>query len=100
MSKTDDYEEKDLYTYQRLIVKLMYLSCGTKPDIAFAVGLLGRYNVDPKRSHIQVTKRVPQYLRRMMDSGLMYDRRLDSKILPPFELSRYTDSNFARDLED
>ena len=100
MSETDDYEDEDLYTYQRLIVKLMYRSCGTKPDIAFAIRLLGRYNVDLRRSHIQVTKKVPQYLRRMMDSGIIYDRRLDSKILPSFELSRYIDSNFARDLED
>ncbi len=38
MVDPEDYEEADLRTYQRLIGKLMYLACGTRPDIAFAIG--------------------------------------------------------------
>lgn len=52
MSEHDDYEEADLRPYQRLIGKLMYLSCGTRPDIAFIVGQLSRHNAGPQtRSH-------------------------------------------------
>lgn len=32
-----DYEEVDLKVYQRLIGKLIYLSCGTRSDISFII---------------------------------------------------------------
>lgn len=38
MGEPNDYEKADLKSYQRLIGKLMYLLCGTRTDIAFAVG--------------------------------------------------------------
>ena len=38
MTDLEDYEKTDLRTYQRLVGKLMYLSCGTRSDIAFVVG--------------------------------------------------------------
>ena len=47
MQGEDDYEEVDLKIYQRLIGKLMYLSCGTRPDIAFVIGQLSKRNADP-----------------------------------------------------
>lgn len=38
MTDPEDYKEADFCTYQQLIGKLMYFTCGTRPDIAFAVG--------------------------------------------------------------
>lgn len=38
MHEEDDYKEADIKIYQPLIGKLMYLSCGTRPDIVFAMG--------------------------------------------------------------
>ena len=51
MTDLEDYEETDLRMYQRLVGKLMYLSCGTRLDIAFVVGQLSRHNADPKKGH-------------------------------------------------
>lgn len=50
MSEANDYQEKDLQKYQRLIRKLMYLACGTRPDIIFTVGQLSNQNADPRKS--------------------------------------------------
>jgi hypothetical protein len=35
-----DDETANILDYQRIIGKLLYLSCGTRPDISFAVGVL------------------------------------------------------------
>lgn len=40
MLDPNDYDETDLYEYQCLIGKLMYLVCETRPDIAYTVGQL------------------------------------------------------------
>lgn len=58
MPEPDDYNKIDIYTYQRLIGKLMYLACGTRLDIAFVVEQLSRYNANPRKRHLQATKRV------------------------------------------
>lgn len=103
MTKADDYKEEDLHTYQRLIGKLMYLACGTRPDIAFAVGQLSKHNADLRKGHLQVAKRVVRYLKRTMSLGLVYGRRPNSqqpRDPPPYGLIGYADSNFARDPED
>ena len=52
MIEHDDYEDTEIKPYQHLIGKLMYLACGTRPDIAFIVGLLSRHNTDPRKSHL------------------------------------------------
>lgn len=52
MTDPEDYEKINLYTYQKLIGKLMYLFYGTKPDIAFAVGQFSRHNTDPRKKHL------------------------------------------------
>ena len=58
MTEPDDDEETDLRTYQRLVGKLIYLACGTRPDIVFVVGQLSKHNVDPRKGHLQAAKRV------------------------------------------
>lgn len=49
MMNPKDYEETDLRTYQRLIKKLMYFLCNTRPDIAFVIEQLNRHNTNLKK---------------------------------------------------
>lgn len=51
MNKLDNYKKADLGAYQQLIGKLMYFTCETKPNIAFIVGKLNKYNADPQKDH-------------------------------------------------
>ena len=103
MIKHDDYEDTEIKPYQHLIGKLMYLACGTRPDIAFIVGLLSRHNADPKKGHLRVAKRVVRYLKGTMQLGLVYGRTSDGKsptLPPPYGLIGYADNNFASDPKD
>ena len=103
MSDPEDYEEADLHTYQRFVGKLMYLSCGTRPDILFVVGQLSRHNADPRKRHLRATKKVVRYLKGIIEMGLIFGRE-SAERLPkdplPYGLVGYADSNFAEDLKD
>ncbi len=44
-----------------MIGSLLYLT-GTQPDIMHAVGTVGRFQENPKESHLQAVKRIFKYL--------------------------------------
>ena len=50
--------------YLSAVGSLMYLAVGTRPDIAYAVGALSRFNSNPGRVHWQQCQRVFQILTR------------------------------------
>lgn len=103
MTNADAYEEEDLHTYQRLIGKLMYLACGTRPDIAFAVGQPSKHNPDPRKGPLRAAKRVVRYLKGTITLGLVYGRQPNDQ--PPrdplpYGLIGYANRNFARNPKD
>ncbi|KAL7108913.1 hypothetical protein ACP275_06G142600 [Erythranthe tilingii] len=67
----------------------MYAQVRTRPDIAYIVGILGRYLQNPGMEHWKAAKRVLRYLRNTKDDILTYWRS------DQFEIVGYTDSNFA-----
>ena len=54
----------------------MYAQVCTHPDIAYIVGMLGRYLSNPGNDHWIAAKRVMRYLQRTKDYILIY-RKLD-----------------------
>ena len=103
MNELDDYDKTDLRNYQRLIRKLIYLACRTRPNIIFIVGKLSKHNADFRKSHLQAVKRVIRYLKSMIHLELIYRQGPDgsSLILPAsYDLIRYGDNNFVKDPED
>ena len=67
----------------------MYAQVCTRPDIAFIVGMLGRYLSNPGMDHWKAAKRVMWYLQRTKEFMLTY-RRSDK-----LEIIGYSDSDFA-----
>ncbi|RVW51060.1 Retrovirus-related Pol polyprotein from transposon TNT 1-94 [Vitis vinifera] len=61
----------------------------TRPDIAYIVGMLGRYLSNPGMDHWRAAKRVMRYLQRTKEYMLTY-RRLDQ-----LEFIGYSDSDFV-----
>eukprot|EP00253_Pinus_taeda_P033116 PITA_33116 len=80
-------------TYRSMIGSLLYLT-GTRPDIMHAVGIVGRFQANPKEAHLQVVKRIFKYLQGTQNYGLWYPRDAD------LTLHAYTDADWAGSVDD
>ena len=92
MKASEDEKALDQQSYQSLVGSLMYLTTCTRPDIAYAVGMLARYSSKPNQSHWVAAKRVLRYLKGTINFGLMYSD--DSCVLG------YSDADWAGDVDD
>ena len=80
--------------YSSVVGSLMYAQVCTHPDIAFVVGVLGRYLSDPGQSHWKAAKKVLRYLQGIKDLMLIY-RRTDT-----LEVVGFSDSDYASCVDD
>ena len=80
--------------YASAVGSLMYAQVCTRPDIAFAVRVLGRYLSNPSMDHWVAAKKVMRYLQRTKDCMLVY-RKVDI-----LEVIAYSDSDFAGCVDD
>ena len=62
----------DIHLYRSIVGSLQYLAVWTRPDIAFYVGFLSRFLVDPKEVHMVFAKRMLRYLKGTIDSCISY----------------------------
>ena len=60
------------YPYAQLVGSLMYLAIATRPDISYAVGLLGRFSSNLGLAHWKAAKHVLRYLKGTKDIKLTY----------------------------
>ena len=94
----------DLTAYQQLAGKLIYLCCGTYPNIAFVVGQLRRHNSDPRAEHIRIAKQVLLYLKGTITLDIEWDRDLaghwSERKYGKFGVVGYADSSYAGNLDD
>ncbi|KAL0541273.1 hypothetical protein IC582_021315 [Cucumis melo] len=73
-----------------LIGSLMYAMLCTRPDICYSVGIVSRYQSNPRRDHWTAVKNILKYLRRTKDYILVYRSK-------DLILTGYTDSDFQID---
>jgi hypothetical protein len=90
----DSGEELDVqqYPYGSLVGGMLYLSVCTRPDIAYAVGVLSKYMAKPRTAHWNAAKGVLRYLKGTSDSGITF-RGSDSS------LTGYCDADYAGDMD-
>lgn len=72
---------------------LMYLVAGSRPDIAFAVGLVSRYLENPLEIHWNAIKRIFRYLNGTSSYGILYKSNVTNLLVG------YSDSDHAGDVE-
>jgi len=58
--------------YLAAVGALMYLAITTRPDIAYTVGYLARFNSNPGLAHWQAVKHLLRYLKGTADYGITY----------------------------
>jgi len=61
LSANDESTAVHKPTYRPMIGSLLYLT-GTRPNIMHAVGIVGRFQANPKETHLQAVKRIFKYL--------------------------------------
>ncbi|KAB2604291.1 retrotransposon protein [Pyrus ussuriensis x Pyrus communis] len=80
--------------YASLVGSLMYAQVCTRPDLAFAVSVLGRFQSNPGTTHWVAAKKVLRYLKRTRDFMLTYS------YVDKLELVGFTDSDLAGCVDD
>ena len=83
----------DRNMYQQIIGSLQYVANGTRPDIAFIVNALSRYNSAPTELHMTALKRVLRYLKGTQDLALTYSRETTPALVA------FSDADWAGDTE-
>lgn len=84
----------DVTQFKSMVGGLRYL-VHTRPDIAFAVGVLSRFMEHPIVLHMNTAKRILRYIKGTLDYGLVYSRKNNNNTL-----TGYSDSDLAGNIED
>lgn len=78
--------------YRNIIGELLYISTGTRPDVAYSVNYLSRYQSCYNQTHYKYAMRILKYLYNTKDLKLTYYDKVNSEILDCM-----VDSDFAGD---
>jgi len=75
--------------YASVVGSLMYAQTCTRPNISFAVSMLGRYQSNPRLEHWKTVKKVLRYLHGTKNHMLTYRKSYHLEVIG------YTDSDFV-----
>lgn len=94
LSKDEKGKQVNETQYRSLVGGLRYL-VHTRPDIAYAVGVVSRYMERPTVLHYNAVKRILRYVKGTLEYGLVYSKGTGNYLLAGF-----SDSNLAGDTDD
>ena len=93
MRKDDESKEVDQKLYRSIIGSLLYVTT-SRPDIMHAVGLVARFQANPKETHVLAIKRIFRYLKGTTEFGLWYPKGNE------LTLVAYTDVDWEGNIDD
>lgn len=94
------------HTYASVVGSIMYAMLGTRPDLAFAIGQLTRFNSNPGLQHVVALKRVLRYLRSSIDFKLVYGATASGSSgssgsnQPKLDVFGFCDSDWGASIDD
>ena len=77
---TEEQEEMDKFPFRRLTGALQQLACHTRPDIAYEVATLSKFNNKFGQKHKEAMRQLLKYLKHTSNLGLTFTRTEDFKI--------------------
>lgn len=84
-------------SYASVVGSLMYDMVCTRPNIAYAVGVLSKYMSKLGKEHWTVVKRVFRYLHGTIDHPICYQGR--DRLERVLDVHGFVDPDWARDME-
>lgn len=96
MSPQNESEVLDMskIPYKEAVGCLIHLVQGSRPDIAYAVHDVSKFNKNPGKEHWLAVKRIFRYLKGTLHMKLEYGHDADSNLLG------YSDSDYAGELDE
>ena len=91
----DPPDETRTQEYQSIVGSGMYAMTQTRPDLAYTLSVLSRFNHNPSLQHIKAAKRMLRYMQGTRFLGISYIGN-PTGIL---DIQAYSDSDYAGDLE-
>lgn len=89
MPSEDQADKETITWYQSVVGSLMWPAMHTRPDIAYAVGVLSRYCSNPGPLHCKYLQRIMRYLASTLDVGLVFRGNTGN------DLVGYSDADYA-----
>ena len=93
LEKDDGSRPADQALYQSIIGSLIYAASATRPDIAFSVGVLSKFNATPTETHMTAAKRVLRYLKGTRAYGIVLTKSASYPVV-------YSDASWADNIEN
>lgn len=94
LHKDEDGDPVNPTQFKSMMGGLRYL-VHTRPDIAYAVGVVSRFMERPTMLHLNATKRILRYVKGTLKFGLVYAEGRGNYLL-----SGFSDSDLAGDIDD
>ena len=85
--------DTEKFPYSSAVGSLMYAMVGTRPDLAYAIGLISRFMSKPGEIHWEAVKWLLRYVKGSSDLSLVFTKSKE------FRVQGYCDSDFAGDLD-
>lgn len=89
-----EIEEMASIPYQEAVGSILYLAQGSRPDIAYAVSAVSRYNNNPGKAHWIAVKRILRYLKGTKDQKLTFSFKGKNEIIG------FCDADWANDEDE
>ena len=82
---------EDETMYPKLVGSLIYLAL-TRPNIAYAIGVVSRFIQNPRKPHLEAVRRILRYVKGTSDFGILYEKGVSCKVVS------FCDADYAGDI--